>query len=50
MKKERSSKRSANPPAKNSDGRRIHEPGSGELVQATTDDFEREQMGIAPKE
>jgi hypothetical protein len=50
MKKARSSRRSAKPPGKNSHGRRIVKLKSGELNQATTDEFEREEMGIAPKE
>jgi hypothetical protein len=31
-------------------GRRVGQAGSNDMSQATTDDFEREDMGIAPKE
>jgi hypothetical protein len=31
-------------------GRKGVKPDSGEINQATTDEFEREDMGIAPKE
>ena len=50
MKKAPSSKRSANPSAENSRRRRINKPDRTQLNQATTDEFEREEMGIAPKE
>jgi hypothetical protein len=50
MKRTPSSRRSAKPSARNSHGRPIIKPGSTQLNQATTDEFEREDMGIAPKE
>lgn len=50
MKKTPSSKRSAKPSAKDPHGRPIIKPGRTQLNQATTDEFEREEMGIAPKE
>ncbi|WP_155263286.1 hypothetical protein [Sphingomonas segetis] len=45
--KQPASKRSK---AKTPSGRRGGETGSNEMNQATSDDFEREDMGIAPKE
>jgi hypothetical protein len=47
MKKATSSKRTA---PKTPRGRKGVKPKSGEINQATTDEFEREDMGIAPKE
>lgn len=47
MKKASSAKRAA---PKTPRGRKGVKPDAAEINQATTDEFEREDMGIAPKE